>query len=69
VSVDLETGTPRWIADVEQMNVGHSAYYNDVSLERVGASVVMRGWEAAGCYLQSFELASGRRLSSTLGKK
>ncbi len=66
VSVDVRTGTPRWIADVEQVNASHSEYFNDVSLERRGTTVVMRGYEASGCYVQVFDLATGRRISSQM---
>lgn len=48
------------------MNVAHSEYFNDVALEARGATVIMRGFEAAGCYVQRFDLASGRRLSSVM---
>ena len=65
-ALDLGSGALRWTADVEQLNVAHSEYYNDVALERRGAELVMRGYEAAGCYVQSFDLQSGRRLSSVM---
>lgn len=68
-ALDLGSGALRWSADVEQMNVGHSEYFNDVALEARGATVVMRGYEAAGCYVQSFDLASGRRLSSVMQRR
>jgi outer membrane protein assembly factor BamB len=64
VSVDLKTGTPRWIAEVEQVNASHSEYFNDVALERRGNTIVMRGYEASGCYVQTFDLETGQRLSS-----
>jgi hypothetical protein len=66
VSVELKTGTPRWIADVEQVNASHSEYFNDVSLERRGNTIVMRGFEASGCYVQTFDLKTGQRLSSQM---
>jgi hypothetical protein len=66
VSVELKTGTPRWIADVEQVNASHSEYFNDVALERRGNTIVMRGYEASGCYVQTFDLKSGQRLSSQM---
>lgn len=68
-ALDLGSGALHWTADVEQMNVAHSEYFNDVALERRGAAVVMRGFEAAGCYVQSFDLASGRRLSSVMQRR
>ena len=66
IALDLRTGARRWTADVAQMNVAHSKYFNDVALERRGEVIVMRGYEAAGCYEQRFELGSGRRLWSSL---
>jgi outer membrane protein assembly factor BamB len=66
VSVDIKTGTRRWTADVEQVNAAHSEYFNDVSLEKRGSTVVMRGFEASGCYAQVFDLATGKRLSSQM---
>ena len=68
-ALDLGSGALRWTAEVEQMNVAHSEYFNDVALERRGATVVMRGFEAAGCYVQTFDLASGRRLSSAMQRR
>jgi len=66
IALDRNTGTPRWKADVEQMMIAHSKYWNDVSLERRGDVIVMRGYEAGGCYLQTFDLKTGKRLSATL---
>jgi hypothetical protein len=65
-ALDLATGTPRWIADVAQLNVAHSEYFNDVTLERDGDVVVLRGWESGGCTEQRFDWRTGRRLSSTI---
>jgi len=65
---DLATGALRWKADVVQMNVSHSKYWNDVSLERRGQTIVMRGFEAAGCYQQTFDLATGKRLTQIMPK-
>jgi hypothetical protein len=63
---DLATGKLRWSAEVEQLNVGHSKYFNDVTLELRGETIVMRGYEAAGCYRQTFELKTGKRLSAQM---
>jgi hypothetical protein len=63
---DLETGRFAWSAHVAQMHVSHSKYFNDVSLSRGGDVIFLRGYEAVGCYEQTFDLASGRRLSSTI---
>jgi hypothetical protein len=65
---DLKTGAKTWQAEVQQLNVGHSKYWNDVSLELRGATVVMRGFEAAGCYQQIFDVATGKRLSAVMPK-
>jgi hypothetical protein len=67
-ALDLKTGTTRWKADVQQLMVSHSKYFNDVTLERRGDTLVMRGFEAAGCYVQTFDLATGKRLSSSIKK-
>lgn len=63
---DLQTGAPRWQADVQQLRIAHSKYWNDVSIERAGSTLVLRGLEAGGCHLQTFELTTGRRLSSQI---
>lgn len=71
-ALDAQSGALRWRADVEQLNVGHSKYWNDVALDlpltRDGARVRMRGYEAAGCYEQLFDATTGRRLSSRIRK-
>jgi outer membrane protein assembly factor BamB len=66
VALDLATGRLRWTADVQQLVVSHSKYSNDVSLELRGGSVVMHGVESAGCYVQVFDAATGRRTSSVV---
>jgi hypothetical protein len=66
IAVDAATGAVYWRADVQQLNVGHSKYFNDVTVELSGGVLTMRGTEAAGCYIQRFDAASGRRLSSTI---
>jgi outer membrane protein assembly factor BamB len=66
VAVDLKSGALRWTGDVEQLNVAHSEYYNDVTLTLDGTAVVLRGTEAGGCTLQRFDRATGKRLSSQL---
>jgi hypothetical protein len=65
-ALDAETGKQRWHADVVQLNVPHSKYFNDVTLEQHGDTVVMRGYEAGGCYRQTFELATGKRLTAEI---
>jgi len=56
---DLESGKRLWVADVEQLMVGHSEYWNRVELEVRDARVLMWGHEAYGGYLQIFELETG----------
>lgn len=41
------------------MQVEHSKYWNDVALKRMGG--VMRGYEAAGCYLQTVDAGTRAR--------
>ncbi|HZS37618.1 MAG TPA: hypothetical protein VFF06_12365 [Polyangia bacterium] len=65
-SFDLATGRPLWTADVEQVNASHSKYYNDVTVEARGGRIILRGVEAYGCYVQVFDAATGRRLSSRM---
>ncbi len=63
-ALDRKTGALRWTANVEQLNVGHSEYFNDVALALHDGIVTMRGMEAAGCYVQTFDAATGKRRSS-----
>jgi hypothetical protein len=69
VALDAKTGALRWRADVAQLGVPHSAYWNDVTLARDGARVILRGFEAGGCYEQTFDVATGRRLSSRISRR
>ena len=63
---NLGDGKLRWKADVAQLNVGHSQYYNGVTLSRYRNKVMMEGSEAGGSYLQIFDLDSGERLFSSI---
>jgi outer membrane protein assembly factor BamB len=63
------TGAAAWTADVAQLNVPHSEYYNDVTLALAGDVVTLRGMEAGGCYLQTFDARTGARRSSQLSHK
>lgn len=67
VALDNSTGALVWEANVEQLNVGHSKYFNDVRLQEMGGRLYLDGWEAAGCYHQVFD-TSGRRLSSRIAR-
>ncbi len=69
LALDLATGAERWHADVEQLQVAHSKYYNDVTLELASGILTLRGFEAAGCYIQTFDAATGKRLSSRTSMK
>ena len=66
---ELASGRLRWQADVVQLQVGHSKYANDVSLELRGTSVVLRGIESAGCYVQIFDGATGKRRFDLIDKR
>jgi hypothetical protein len=64
LAYDRASGAPRWVADVEQLGVPHSQYLNDVTLEVRGGRAILRGYEMGGCYLQIFDVSTGRRLLS-----
>jgi hypothetical protein len=51
-----------WQADVEQLNVGHSQYYNDLYLSRFKDKIILEGREASGSYLQIFNNQNGKLL-------
>jgi len=67
-AIELTTGAIKWQADVQQLQVAHSKYWNDVELSRAGNVLTLHGVEAAGCYVQTFDLTTGRRLSAKLQK-
>lgn len=69
MAFDLATGRRIWTADVEQLDIPHSKYWNDVTVEKSGDSLILRGIEAGGCYLQVFDAATGRRRSSVIDKR
>jgi hypothetical protein len=50
------------------MNVAHSKYFNDVTVEKRGDEILLHGLEAAGCYEQAFDAATGARKRSTFSK-
>ncbi|HZS37617.1 MAG TPA: PQQ-binding-like beta-propeller repeat protein [Polyangia bacterium] len=68
-SYDLATGRLLWTGKVEQVNAAHSEYFNDVTVELAGDRVVLRGIESSGCYVQTFDAATGRRLSSRMKRR
>ena len=58
---DVLTGELLWRGDVEQMNVDHSKYYNQVDLILRGSHVFMLGREAGGSYVQVFDVKTGEK--------
>jgi len=69
ISANLCTGAVRWTADVVQLNVAHSKYFNDVTVEKRGDEILMHGVEAAGCYEQAFDAATGARKRSSIQRR
>jgi len=60
---DMKTGKIKWTADVLQLNVGHSEYWNKVTLSFYKDKLIMEGNEAYGDYLQIFNAKTGERLA------
>lgn len=60
---DIYTKKKLWEADVLQLNVDHSKYYNKVTISKYRDRIIMEGNEAYGNYLQIFEMHSGKRLA------
>ena len=63
---DLNTGRELWKADVKQLNIDHSEYYNKVYLSAYKDKIIMEGVEAEGKYLQIFDSETGKRLYSSI---
>lgn len=59
---DITSGKRVWRADVKQLMVGHSEYYNLVYLSLAAGRLILEANEAAGAYLQIFDPATGQRL-------
>jgi outer membrane protein assembly factor BamB len=59
------TGKLLWQADVKQLNVSHSEYYNTVLLSNWKNYIILEGIEAEGHYVQIFNKDTGERLFST----
>jgi hypothetical protein len=59
---DVKTGKLLWKADVRQLMVGHSKYYNAVRLSLFKNKLIMEGTEAYGHYLQIFDITNGKKL-------
>jgi len=66
---DINNGTVLWEADVQQLNVAHSEYFNTVILSLYENKLIMEGLESYGSYIQIFDIKTGKRLFSTLHKK
>jgi outer membrane protein assembly factor BamB len=62
---NLGTGEKLWQADVKQLNVSHSEYYNTVRLSSWKDYIILEGIEAEGHYVQIFKADSGERVFST----
>jgi len=62
MALNAETGELLWDAEVVQLMVPHSKYYNSVFLSRYGEKLVMRGCESGGTYVQVFDVNTGKRL-------
>jgi len=58
----FKTGEMLWRADVAQMNVEHSQYYNKVILSLYKNKIILEGIEAAGRYMQIFDIKNGESL-------
>ena len=61
VALERDTGKVLWTADVEQLGIPHSKYWNHVRVQLRGDDVVLIGREAGGEYVQIFDAASGAR--------
>jgi hypothetical protein len=59
---DMLSGKELWKADVKQLNVDHSEYYNKVYLSAYKDRIIMEGIEAEGKYVQIFDAKTGKRL-------
>lgn len=59
---DLRSGKLLWKADVTQMGVAHSEYYNEVILSKYNHRLMLEGHEAGGKYLQVFDALTGKKL-------
>lgn len=62
-SYDVNTKEKLWTADVLQMMVDHSKYYNKVTISKYKEKIILEGNEAFGDYLQIFDIKTGKRLA------
>ncbi len=66
---DLDKKTMLWKAEVDQLNVPHSKYFNHVYLSLYKTRIILEGDEAGGDYLQIFDLETGKKLFSDIKKR
>jgi outer membrane protein assembly factor BamB len=66
VCLNFYSGKEVWHADVKQLNVEHSKYYNDVYLKLVDDKIIFAGVEAGGQYLQVIDKNTGKNLFAEL---
>lgn len=69
VAVDINNGSLKWHAEVDQVNASHSKYYNHVNLFSYKDKILMEGIESYGKYLQVFDVNTGRKLFSEINRK
>lgn len=60
---DICNNKIKWQADVRQLNIGHSRYYNNVILSKYKNKIIMEGNEAQGSYVQIFDANFGNKLA------
>ncbi|HEY7955355.1 MAG TPA: hypothetical protein VII38_08680 [Polyangia bacterium] len=61
ISFELASGKRRWTAEVAELAVAHSEYWNVVTIEKRKDEIVLRGDEAGGCTVQIFDAKTGKR--------
>jgi len=62
---DINSGELLWQAEVNQLLVGHSEYYNTVNLSAYKDKIIMEGIEAYGHFFQIFDSKTGNRVFSS----
>jgi hypothetical protein len=62
---DLRSGEKVWQKALEGLGpIDHSKYSNRVQMEVIDRVLVVRGWEAAGRYIECLSVSDGRKLSN-----
>ena len=69
LALDTGTGKLKWHAKVEQLNVSHSKYFNNVNLYSYKDKVLLEGLESYGKYLQVFDINTGTKLYSDISNR